>query len=52
MTGADEEGNKDEKKMVCWSTDRIDEDRSKREFKDSEEMVQWRSIKQDEVCWA
>ena len=35
--------------VVGWSVERMEEDRSNREVKDSEEMLQWRSINQEEV---
>ena len=46
-----EEGKeeKERNKVVGWSTEVMEEVRSKREFKDTEEMVQWRSINQEEV---
>ena len=48
VTGAvEEEGGKEgKKKVVGWSTERMEDKTSKREFKDTEERVQWRSINQ------
>ena len=34
------------RKVVGWSTEKMEEKASKHEFKDTEEMVQWKSIAQ------
>ena len=54
LTGAvEEEGGKEgkeeesKKRVVGWSTERMEDKTSKREFKDTEETVQWRSINQE-----
>ena len=36
-------------KVAGWSTEKMDEKASKQECKDAEEMVQWRSINQEEI---
>ena len=40
---------KEKKKVVVRSTEKMKEDRSKRDSKDTDETVKWRSIKQEEV---
>ena len=47
-----EKGPKKEKKkskVVGWSTEKVEAKESKHEFKDTEEMVQWRNINQEEI---
>ena len=47
-----EQGQKKEwkkNKVVGWSTEKMEEKGSKQEFNDTEDMVQWRSINQEET---
>ena len=46
---AKKEETKPKKKVVGWSTEEMEEKTSKRELKDTEEMVQWRSINQEGI---
>ena len=36
-------------KLVGWSTEKTEEKESKQEFEDAEDMVQWRTINQEEI---
>ena len=45
----DKSGEEKQEKVARWSTKMLEEVTSKREFEDTEEMVQCRSINQEEV---
>ena len=47
--GESKEEKKKEKKVAGWSTKMIKEVASKQEFEDTEEMVQWRSISEEDM---
>ena len=35
--------------VVGWSTEKVEEKGSKQEFQDTDDMVQWRSINQEDI---
>ena len=45
----DKEPQKERKKSEGWSTEKMQEKASKQEFKETEEMVRWRSINQEGI---
>ena len=47
--GESKEEKKKEKKVAGWSTKMTKEVASKKEFEDTEEMVQWRSISEEDI---